>query len=91
MKKLDPKNAEVTKSGIKARGSPAGSQRTVVVNESTVGKLKKNLLYLGTTVMAFGSGVGLAFNWEPALIHAAYPLGFLYLTQMLLLRLTKME
>jgi len=92
MKKLDPKNAEVTKSGIKVRGSPAkGSQKTVVVRESSVNKLKKNILYFNSSVMAATIGIGLAIEWTPEMVHIAYPLGGLYIFQMLLLKLTKVE
>lgn len=90
--KPDPKNAEVTKRGIKNRGSPVkGDQKTVVVNETPMGKIKKNLLYAGITVQAAAVGVGIVANWTDEMVHAAYPCGFLFLGLLLLVRLTKME
>jgi len=92
MSKLDPKNAEVTKAGVKARGSPAkGSQKTITVKETSVGQLKKNMLYFGSTVMTTVVAIGLAIEWTPELVHIAYPVGCIYVAQMLVIKLTKME
>jgi len=90
MRRLDPKNAEVTKRAIKARGSPVKSNQTLVVGTPT-GSLKKRLLYAGTTVLAGSVMVGLWTNWVPEFVHLAYLCGGLWLSQMLTLRFTKME
>ena len=91
-KKLLEKHAEVTKGGIKARGSPANAtQKTVVVNETTTGRLKKQLLFAGSTLMAATIAVGLMMDWTSDMVHVAYPVGSLYIAQMLTILFTKME
>ena len=92
MKKIDSKNAEVTTSGVKKRGEQVkGKTQTVVVNGNSIGKIKKNLLYASTTIMAAGAAIGLIVNWTPELVHVAYPMGGLFLAQLLLILTTKME
>lgn len=91
MNKTLTKNAEVTKRGIKARGSPDPSSKLVVNSTTHAGLIKKRLMYAGTTVLALAVELGLYLNWEPYMIHPAYWTGAIWLTQMLLLRFTKME
>ena len=86
------KNAEVTLSGIKARGDPVkGKQKLVTINSTPQGKFKKQLIYLSLSIMAVGNGIGLAVDWTPDLVHVAYPLVGVYITGLLTTFLTKME
>lgn len=91
MKSTTAKHAEVTPSGVRKRGKTKGTQTPVVVKQTTTGKLKQYLLYGGTTIMAVALAIGIAEDWTPNMVHIAYPLGFVYLVQMLLIRLSKLE
>lgn len=85
------RNAEVTLNGIKRKGTSDGKTKAVVVKATPVGKFKKNVIYLCLGVMTAGNAIGLALNWDPDLVHVAYPLAGVFITGMLTTFLTKME
>lgn len=86
------KNGEVTSSGIKKRGDPIkGKHQIVTVNSTPVGKFKKRLLTGCFSVLALANAVGLALEWEPSMVHVAYPLAGVAILGLVLIAVTKME
>lgn len=70
------KNAEVTRTSIKARGDPGkANMKTVVVNDNYFVKLVKR--FIGTTVVTLAAGCAsaLAIHWEPWMVHVTWTLG----------------
>lgn len=86
------KNAEVTTSGVKARGDPVkGSGTIVTVNTTPMGTLKKRLIAGSFAVSLAANFVGLALDWTPDMVHVAYPLAAIGVLGLALLYFSKME
>lgn len=86
------KNAEVTPTGIKARGDPGkANTKTIVVNDSYLGKLKKRIIGTSVVLLAMGNAVALAAVWEPWMVHVAWTLGTGTAITLLALTFSKME
>ena len=89
MSKIDEKNSEVTKAGIKNRGSPVKSSKKPVMKGPN--NVKKMLGYFNVTALYLTIVVGLIINWEPVYVNLAWPCSFIYLFQMFLITFDKVE
>ena len=86
------KKAEVTPSGVKARGDPVkGSGTIVTVNNTPMGTLKKRVIAGSFAVSLSANFIGLALDWTPDMVHVAYPLASIGTLGLALLYFSKME
>lgn len=91
MRKPDTKNAEVTKRGIKVRGSPESGTQRVVVSNTIRFNLKKKLLVTACLSKTAAILIGLSLYWEPQFDHLVWATGVVTVSELLTLMFAKVE